>query len=141
MTATCKSIPLETGVFLLATHASWADADDARSQRGHCIMFADGRLEHEAWAAVSPLRRRSFKLERHTRSTLGSELMSLSRGIAECCWTRSLLAEALNEDYTLDQEKCLRERPRALITSENKPIFDHSQGDGAVVEPSGWPGP
>ena len=133
MTVTFKSIPLETGVFLLATDSSWANADDLRSQAGHCILFADGRLEREEWASVTPLRWRSFKLERHTQSTLGSELMSLARGVDECDWLRSLLAEALNYDYTLECDKKFRERTRAVVTIDNKPIFDHAQGDGIVV--------
>ena len=105
MTVTYKSIALEHAIFLLATDASWANSEDLRSQGGHVIMMADAALEHEKWANVSPLRWRTFKLERHTQSTLGSELMSLSRGVAECDWLRSLLAEALHQDYDLSKDK------------------------------------
>ena len=97
MTVTFKSIDLRSAAFLLATDASWSNNPDLRSQAGHMILFADNKLEREEWASVSPMRWRSFKLDRHTQSTLASELMSLARGIAEGNWMRSLLAEAVFE--------------------------------------------
>ena len=129
-----KSIPLEKGVFLLATDASWANGEDLRSQAAHVILFAEEQLASDRWAHVTPLRWRSFKLERHTQSTLGSELMSLARGIAECEWMRSLFAEATNHDYELSKDQEFRERTKAIITIDNKPIYDHTQGDGIVVK-------
>ena len=125
------SIPLDEGTFFLATDASWSNARDLRSQAGHVILFRQRKLEHEQW---SPLRWRSFKLERHTQSTLGSELMSLARGIAECDSLRSLMAGALNPDYTLETDKYLREKFHAVVTIDNKPIYDHSHGHGFVVK-------
>ena len=134
MSVVFHSIPLDEGTFLLATDASWSIAGDLRSQAGHVILFGEQKLEHEKWAKVSPLRWRSFKLERHTQSTLGSELMSLARGIAECDWLRSLMAEALHQDYTLETDKQLREKIHAVVTIDNKPIYDHTHGDGIVVK-------
>ena len=133
MSVTFKSISLDQAVFLLATDASWANGEDLRSQGGHVIMLADASLEQEAWASVSPLRWRSFKLERHTQPTLGSELMSLARGIAECDWLRSLLAEALHMEHDLKRDKELRENFKVIVTVDNKPIYDHTHGDGIVV--------
>ena len=69
MSVTFKSISLDQAVFLLATDASWANGEDLRSQGGHVIMLADASLEQEAWASVSPLRWRSFKLETHPINT------------------------------------------------------------------------
>ena len=43
-----RSIPLESGVFLLATDASWAICKGLKSQAGHMIMFADSSLAHES---------------------------------------------------------------------------------------------
>ena len=90
-------------------------------------MFASADLAGKKWAKVSPLRWRSFKLERHTQSTLGSELMSLSRGMAECDWLRAMMAEAWFENYELERGKEHHEK------FDNKPIYDHTQGDGIVV--------
>ena len=97
-------------------------------------MFGDASLEQEIWAKVSPLRWRSFKLDRHTQSTLGSELMSLARSIAECDWLRSLMAEAMNPEYSLEADKKCREPFRAVVTVDNEPIYDHTNGDGIIVK-------
>ena len=86
MAVTFKSVPLDQAVFMLATDASWANDEDLGSQGGHVIMLADALLEQESWVHASPLRWRSFKLDRHTQPTSGSELMSLARGIAKCDW-------------------------------------------------------
>ena len=134
MTVTFRSIDLKAAAFLVATDASWSNNIDLRSQAGHMVLLADGRLEQEEWATVSPMRWRSFKLDRHTQSTLASELMSLARGIAEGNWMRSLLAEAVFEDYKLEKDQEYRERFRMVVTIDNKPIYDHSQGDGVIVK-------
>ena len=42
-----RSIPLLSGVFLLATDASWANAEDLRSQAAYMTLFADSHLEQE----------------------------------------------------------------------------------------------
>ena len=65
--------------------------------------------------------------------TLGYELTSLARGIAECEWMRSLFAEATNHDYELSKDREFRERTKAMTTIDNKPIYDHTQ-DGSVVK-------
>ena len=129
-----KSVPLQTAVFLLATDASWANGHDLRSQAAYVVMLADHQLEQEKWSHISPLRWKSYKLDRHVQSTLGSELMALARGIAECDWMRSLLAEAIFPEYSLEHDVKFRERFRAVITVDNEPIYDHTQGDGIVVK-------
>ena len=45
MSVTFRSIPLEEGVFLVATDAAWSNRDDLRSQGGHMLLFADKELE------------------------------------------------------------------------------------------------
>ena len=129
-----RSIPLLSGVFLLATDASSANAEDLRSQAAYMTLFADSHLKQEQWSHVTPLRWKSFKLERHTQSTLGAELITLARDIAECDWMRSLFAEAVFPEYTLEEDAKYREWFRAVITVDNKPIYDHAQGDGIVVK-------
>ena len=44
------------------------------------------------------------------------------------------MAEAVNANYTLDADKRLREQFHAVITVDNKPIYDHTLGDGIVVK-------
>ena len=83
---------------------------------------------------MSPLRWKTYKLERHTQPTLGAELMSLARGIAECEWLRSLMAEALTQNYCLEKDRELREMFGMTVTIDNRPIYDHTVGDGIVVK-------
>ena len=110
-----------------------ANDSDLRSQAAHVILFGDDKLEQEQWTRVTPLRWRS-KIERHTQSTLGSELMSLARGIAECDWLRFFFAEASFSEYDISRDREFRERIKAVITVDNKPIYGHTQGDGIVVK-------
>lgn len=73
-------------------------------------LFTEKEINKGKEAVVSPLRWKTYKLERPTQSTLGAELMSLARGLAECEWMRSLFAEALNFDYKLERTKNLGKR-------------------------------
>ena len=41
---TYHSIPISHGEFLLATDASWANANDLRSQAGYMIMFCNKEI-------------------------------------------------------------------------------------------------
>lgn len=131
---TIRSIPLSESTLFLATDASWSNNEDLKSQAGYFIGLSHRDLCTGSKQQISPLRWKSFKLERHTQSTLGSELMSLARGVAEAEWIRSLFAEAVCCDYMLERDKELRERLPMVVTIDNKPIFDHSMGDGIVVK-------
>ena len=44
-------------------------------------------------------------MERKTQSTLGAELMSAVRAIAECDWLRSMFAEVRFPQYRLEEDK------------------------------------
>ena len=131
---TIRPIPLDRGVFVLSTDASWSNCDDLRSQGGYFVALADETFLNGKAVPLSPLRWKSYKLERHCQSTLGSELMSLSRGIAEGEWIRSLFGEALNPDYQLKEDKRFSEKIGMVCLIDNKPIYDHQIGDGIVVK-------
>ena len=60
--------------------------------------------------------------------------MGLARAIAEGDWIRSLFAEALQSDYVLREDKMRRQHFEMVAITDNKPIFDHVQGDGVVVK-------
>ena len=97
-------------------------------------MAVDRDIQNEVWAKMSPLRWKSYKLERRTQSTLGAELMAIARAVAEANWMRSLWAEANFPEYTLRTDLQFRNRTPLLVATDNKPIYDHSQGDGIVVK-------
>ena len=130
---TYKSIPLDQGAILVTSDASWANTDDLGSQGAYMTLFADQRIQGSEWANVSPLRWKSWKLERKTQSTLGAELMSFSRAIAEGDWMRSLFAEARQHRYSLRDDKVCRQQLPMTAVVDNKPIYDHCLGDGIVV--------
>ena len=44
----------------------------------------------------------------------------------------SLFAEARLPEYDIAQDQTFRERIKTVITIDNKPIYDHTQGDGIV---------
>ena len=129
-----KPIPLHQCAFLVASDASWANADDLRSQAGYMVLFTHVDMIQGKKCDVSPLRWKSYKQERHTQSTLGAELMGLARALSETEWLRSILAEALHEEYTLEKDKTLREKVPVVAVIDNKPIYDHTCGDGIVIK-------
>lgn len=103
-----RRIPLEQGCVLLTSDASWANCDDLGSQAAYMVLFSETNIKKDTWSTVSPLRWKSWKLERKTQSTFGAELMGVSRAIAEGDWIRSMLAEAVQYDYVLDEDKSRR---------------------------------
>ena len=96
--ATFQPIPADQVMFVAISDASWSNNDDLKTQAGFMTMAANKELKNEVWAAASPLRWKSYKLERRTQSTLGAELMAIARAVAEANWMRSLWAEACHEN-------------------------------------------
>lgn len=129
-----QSIPIHEGVLLVSSDASWANNQDLTSQAGYMVLFAHRSVTENKVAAISPLRWKSYKQERHTQSTLGAELMGISRAIAEANWMRSLFAEALHDNYELCRDQEFREQMMMVVTCDNKPIYDHTCGDVVVVK-------
>jgi hypothetical protein len=128
-----QSIPFEEAVVAVTSDASWSNAQALGSQAGYLIMLAHKNLKEKRWAKISPLRWKSYKMDRKTQSTLGAELMAVSRAIAEGDWLRSLLAEARFSDYSLEEDAKFRKSLGMMICIDNKPIFDHVHGEGIVV--------
>ena len=81
--------------FTVWSDASWANAAERKSQGGFLIAMTDGKMSHNAWSRVSPLKWKSFKQDRQVASTLGAELLTVSRALAETCWLRLMWSEAM----------------------------------------------
>ena len=128
-----QSIPWEKAVLTVTSDASWGNAEGLGSQAGYMVLLSAGNIQNKEWAKVSPLRWKSYKMDRKTQSTLGAELMSVSRAIAEGDWIRSLIAEARFEKYDLVNDSHWREQMKMIICVDNKPIYDHVHGEGIVV--------
>lgn len=131
---TFRSIPIQDAVLVVSTDASWSNTETLGSQAGFVTLFANKKITKNEWADVSPLRWKTYKMERKTQSTLGAELMSAARGIAECNWLRSLFAEACCMDYCLEQDQSFRNMLEMVLVVDNKPIYDHIHGEGVIVK-------
>ena len=69
-------------------------------------LAVDKSITKEVWADATPLRWKSYKLERRTQS----KLMALARAVAEANWMRSLWAEACHHEYSLRDNLRLRNK-------------------------------
>ena len=128
-----RSIDLADAIVLATSDASWSNAEDLGSQAGYMTLLGHKDLLNGKWAPISPMRWKSYKLERKTQSTLGAELMSAARAVAEANWVRSLIAEARFPHYQLQSDQTLREQVQLVVAVDNKPVYDHVHGDGIVV--------
>ena len=60
--------------------------------------------------------------------------MSAARAIAECDWLRSMFAEIRFPQYQMEEDKQWRERMSMMIVVDNKPMYDHVQGEGVIIK-------
>ena len=69
----------------------------------------------------------NFKQDRRTPSTLGAELIALSRSLAEGRWMRSMWLEANYHDYTLGENTKWESQVAMCAIVDNKPLYDHAK--------------
>ena len=123
-----RSIPIQDVQFTMLSDASWANAQGCCSQAGYLIAACDSRLPQGSWGVFSVLRWRSYKQDRQTHSTLGAELLPLSRGLSEARWMRSMWCEAICQDYELRQDHMWSSKIPITAVIDCKPVFDHVSG-------------
>ena len=87
-----------------------------------------------SWGRISPWRWRSFKQDRQVASTLGAELLTLSRAMAEAKWMRSLWCEAICAQYTLETDRMRTIRVPITIAIDSRPVFDHVNGQAMTIK-------
>ena len=121
-----KPIPIADMQFCVLTDAAWANAAGYCSQAGYMIAGCDSRLPDGKWGTFSILRWKSFKQDRQTHSTLGAELLALSRGLAEARWVRSMWCEAVNFDYSLKEDNAWSNQLPITAAIDCKPVYDHA---------------
>eukprot|EP00435_Cladocopium_sp_Y103_P075952 s11_g70.t1 len=114
--------------------ASFANAEDWKSQGGYMICATTRDLRLDNWAPISPWRWRSFKQERQVASTLGAELLTLSRTIAEAKWMRSLWCEANFAGYDIKEDQVWTSRIPVTLAIDSKPAFDHIRGQTMTIK-------
>ena len=129
-----KSIHPDKLEFSAWSDASFANASQMKSQGGYTVCGTEERLRNGEWADLSPLRWRSYKQDRQVASTLGAELMTLSRTISEAKWVRSLWAEAKFFQYKLEEDQLWSSRIPLTISVDSRPVFDHLNGQMMTIK-------
>ena len=119
-------IPISEVQFVVLSDASWANAEDKCSQAGYLVAAGDPMLKEGHWGRFSILRWKSYKQDRQAHSTLGAELLSLSRAIAEARWMRSMWCEAIHEQYSLKEDTAWSRKIPLTAVVDCKPVFDHA---------------
>ena len=129
-----KSIPVSELQFVMLSDAAWANAQGLCSQAGYMIAACDKRLSQGEWGTFSVLCWKSYKQDRQTHSTLGAELLALSRGIAEARWVRSMWCEAVNYQYDLRRDGDWSNKLPITAVIDCKPVYDHTQSATVAVK-------
>jgi hypothetical protein len=127
LTIQIKSIPTENVCFMAIFDAAWPNAPGLFSQAGCMIAAMDKRIMKNTWGEFSLLRWKSFKQDRRTPSTLGAELIALSRSLAEGRWMKSMWLEANYHDYTLGENTKWQSQVPMCAIVDNKPLYDHAK--------------
>ena len=117
-----KPIPMED-----VEKAVWSDASFANAA-------TDLGLRKARWAPISPWRWRSFKQDRQVASTLGAELLTLSRAIAEAKWVRSMWTKATSVSYTLESDKERTLKMPITVCIDSRPAYDHLNGQVMTIK-------
>ena len=129
-----RSIPVQNVQFTVLTDAAWANGKDCCSQAGYMVAACDAELPGGKWGVFSIMRWRSYKQDRQTHSTLGAELLSLSRGLAEARWIRSMWCEAMSADYELRRDHQWSCRIPLTAVIDCKPVYDHAHSETVSIK-------
>lgn len=122
---------LEIGVW---SDASFANAEAHKSQGGYMVCAVEKGLKENKWSKVSPWRWRSFKQDRQTASTLGAELLTMSRAVAEAKWLRSMWTEMTCPSYTLESDRELTKQTAIVLSIDSRPAYDHLHGQVMTIK-------
>ena len=120
-------IPVSELSFVVLSDASWANASEKCSQAGYMIAAVDSMLQQGHWGRMSLLRWCSYKQDRQAHSTLGAELLALSRALAEARWLRSIWCEAVYAKYELQDDKSWSNKVQLTAVVDCKPVYDHTK--------------
>ena len=124
-----KSIKANDICFLAVSDAAWANVPSLCSQAGYMVAAIHKKIMSNCWSDFSLLRWKSYKQDRRIPSTLGAELIALSRAIAETRWIRSMWHEAVNYDYRLPEDKSWDQAIPIVAIVDNKPLYDHAKSE------------
>ena len=119
--------------FAIWSDASWANASEKKSQGGYLLAAVSRAMRKEEWTPLSMLRWKSYKQDRQTASTLGAELLSASRAVAEGRWMRSMWCEAVFGAYTIEDDRLYTPRVPLCLLIDSKPVYDHCNSEVVTI--------
>ena len=126
-------IPLEQARIIAFSDASWANAEELKSQAGYLVFVTGPEVFTPAGDAASLVEWKSHKIRRRCRSTLAAETMSLDAATDAALFTRELLAEICIEGYQPTHSGRLDETifPTSMAT-DCRSLFDLLIKDGPL---------
>ena len=126
-------IPLEQARIIAFSDASWANAEELKSQAGYLVFVTGPEVFTPAGDAASLAEWKSHKIRRRCRSTLAAETMSLDAATDAALFTRELLAEICIEGYQPTHSGRLDETifPTSMAT-DCRSLFDLLIKDGPL---------
>ena len=113
--------------------ASWANAEDLRSQAGYMVYVTGPDVFSPAGDRANLVEWRSHRIRRRCRSTLAAETMALDTATDAALFTRELLAEMMIEEYRPTQSGRLDPSvfPAAMAT-DCRSLYDLVVKDGPL---------
>ena len=98
-------------IFLFSTDSAWANCRSGHSQAGRLSGATSRSIASGADCDISPLVWESAKLQRVCPSTLATEAMVMSKGMAETTFVEELWNEM--SDGVFDLHRWLEKHPEA----------------------------
>ena len=92
-------IDLQRARIVAFSDASWANAEDLKSQAGYLVFITGPEVFTTAGDRANLVEWRSHRIRRRCRSTLAAETMALDAATDAALFTRELLAEIVIESY------------------------------------------
>ena len=109
-------IPLNRVRWAAVQDASWANAEEDRSQAAFLVGATTPELWDNKAAAFALLSHKSHGLKRKCPSTLSAETQSMSDSLAEVEWVRGLFEELVNPEFNI-VEWAAKSRHRGLMVA------------------------
>ena len=98
---------------------------DGASQAGYFHCFADQSIDKGRMAPVSPCMWKSHRLKRKTSSSIHSEVLGISEGLAAAEFMRCLWLSATDADFNIASPYEHAERCLLVAVTDSKGGFDH----------------
>ena len=126
-------IDLQRARIVAFSDASWANAEDLKSQAGYLVFITGPEVFTTAGDRANLVEWRSHRIRRRCRSTLAAETMALDAATDAALFTGELLAEIVIESYQPTQSGRLDPAifPTSMAT-DCRSLYDLVAKDGPL---------